>query len=220
MTTRVYRRTPRPGGFHTNSWGEPRVERRAPEPLEKSKSRAGVWSAMIVMVMLTLTVALTAIMLSDNQIRGGEGEPVGGAVVFGVPIGGEFTITRHYANDRLQWNATANQWQGFRAMNLQAELGTPILATYAGTITEVSRSQTTGTLIRIQHAHGLETVLSGLAPEVDVRRGDTVRKGQQIGTFGDTLALEALDGPTLRIQIYQNGVRVNPADFIAFGDNK
>ena len=219
MTTRVYRKTPKPGGFHTNSWGEPRREPRRAEPVENSRRRAGTWSAVVVMVMLTLTIAFTAIMLSDNQPRG-EGEQVGGPVVFGLPINGEFTITRHYANDRLQWNATANQWQGFRSMNLQAELGTPVVATYAGTITEVSRNQTTGVTVRIQHAHGLETVFSGLAPELDVRRGDTVKKGQQIGLFGDTLALEARDGPTLRIQVYQNGQRVNPADFIAFGDNK
>jgi|GEM_PF-933157 len=216
MSTRVYKnKTATKGGFNTNNWGEPK---RA-QPLEKDRKRAGVFSAMIVMVMLTLTVAFTAIMLTgEDGITPPPGDGVQTAPVFGLPMAGEFEITRHYDGGRLQWNETAQHYTGFRAINIQAPIGTDILATYAGTIQEVTTSQTMGTIVRIAHSHGFVTTYSGLDPNVPVRQGDHVNKGQVIGQFGSTLISEAKDGPTLRIEMTRNGQRVNPADFIAFGN--
>ena len=105
-------------------------------------------------------------------------------------------------------------------MNMQAELGTAVVATYAGTVTEVSSSPTYGTCVKIQHKDGLMTVYCGLDSAVEVKKGDYVEKGQRIGKFGDTLKLEAKDGPTLRIEVFKDGKKVNPADYIAFGENK
>ena len=218
MNTRIYRNSyneqPRGGWENSNQ-----PSARSATPMERARSRAAGYSAIAIIVMLSLAITLTSIALSGNPKKPG-GEQTQVPIAFATPIVGEFTVTKHYADDKLQWNETAKQWQGFRAVNMQAVLGQSVVATYAGTITEVSTSAMYGTVVKIQHRDGLMTVYSGLDKEVDIKQGDYVEKGQKIGKFGDTLALEKKDGPTLRIEVFKNGKKVNPADYIALGENK
>ena len=223
MNTRIYRNSyneqPK-GGYQNGNWENPNQSSvRSATPMERARSRAASYSAIAIILMLSFAITLTSIVLS-NPKKNDKGEPVAAPIAFAIPISGEFTVSKSYADDKLQWNQTANQWQGFKAMNLQAEMGTNIVATYAGTVTEVSTNAMNGTVVKIQHKDNLMTVYSGLDPTVDVKKGDYVEKGQVIGKFGDTLKLESKDGPTLRIEVYKDGKKVNPADYIAFGDNK
>ena len=209
MNTRIYRN-------NNDQWGEAKAA-----PVEKTKNRAAAISAVLVLVMLSLTILFASIALNNpNKKPDGPTEPVVTPIAFGLPIVGEFNITKYYADDKLQWNETAKQWQGFKAINMQAQMGQTVVATYAGTVTEVSTSAMYGTVVKIQHKEGLMTVYSGLDKAVTVKQGDYVEKGQAIGKFGDTLKLEAKDGPTLRIEVFKDGKKVNPADYIAFGENK
>ena len=218
MNTRIYKNNER--------WGEPAREReqvRSATSMERAKSRAAGYSAIAVLVVLCLAVVFAAVALNAPKRQAPAeipNEPVAVPIAFALPIAGEFTITKYYADNKLQWNETAKQWQGFKAMNVQAEMGQAIVATYAGTITEVSSNAMYGTVVKIQHRDGLMTVYSGLDAEVNVKKGDYVEKGQHIGKFGDTLKLEAKEGPTLRIEVFKDGKKVNPADYIAFGENK
>ena len=224
MNTRIYRNSygeqPR-GGYQSNNWENPnQSSARSATPMERARTRAASYSAILIIVMLSLAITFTSIVLSNPKKKGEPTDPVAAPIAFAIPISGEFTVTKSYADDKLQWNQTANQWQGFKAVNMQAEIGTNTVATYAGTVTEVSTNAMNGTIVKIQHKDNLMTVYSGLDPVVDVKKGDYVEKGQVIGKFGDTLKLEAKDGPTLRIEVYKDGKKVNPADYIAFGDNK
>jgi len=214
MNTRIYKNSyneQSKESCQANGWGEPKHESvRGATPMERARSSAAGVSAVIVLIMLSVTIVFASIALANPKNKGEP--PVQGPldvpITFAVPVNGEFSITRYYADDRLQWNETAQQWQGFKAINMSAELGTAVVATYAGTITEVSSSAMYGTVVKITHKDGLMTVYSGLDPALDVKRGDYVEKGQRIGKFGDTLKLEAKDGPTLRIEVFKDGKKI------------
>lgn len=222
MNTRVYRNSNEQNrGNQPNRWGEPSRSDmvRSATPMERAKSRAAGYSAIIVIVVLCMAVTFAAIALNANP-KNKTGQVGGDPIVFAAPVSGDFTVTKYYSDSKLQWNETAKQWQGFKAMNFQSELGTAIVATYAGTVTEVSTSATYGTVVKIQHKDGVMTVYSGLDEALEVKKGDTVVKGQRIGKFGDTLNLEAKSGPTLRMEVYENGKKVNPEKYLVLSENK
>jgi murein DD-endopeptidase MepM/ murein hydrolase activator NlpD len=191
---------------------------RAATRTEVRRNRAMGLGLMMVVLMLTAAITFTALAL--NQGTDGEGGEVVGPLAFAVPIQGEFEVTKYYSDDVLFWNATANRWEGTYSYGCKAEKGTPVVATYAGTIESVVNNSMYGTMVTIKHRDGLKTVYSGLqaAPNVSVSTGDYVEKGQRIGLVGDTLAVEAHNGPYITVDVYLNDEMVNPATYIPFGE--
>jgi len=171
-------------------------------------------SAMLIMLMLTVAITFTILSLNPRQE-----EEVGGdhTAVFGIPLAtSEFNILKGYSNTQLQWNATLRQWRAHRAVSIQADAGTHVLATYDGTIASVLTT-VYGQQVTIEHGNGLRTVLKSLE-NVRVEQGDRVSKGEQIGTVGTTSRLDFTTTPHVRVEVYRNNNRIDPASLIDFGD--
>jgi len=197
--------------------------------MERAKRHAIGVSAVLMVLMLTLAVVFTTLVVNQGR-RGGPpanlipdppGDEVTAPIVFGSPFNVAFTIISGYSGNDLQWNETAGGWQGQRAVRIAVGQGTPVLATYSGTITSVVNDSLDGTIIEITHRDGMVTRFMGLDSNVNVRRGDSVQRGQQIGVVGGR-AIDHRDGPHVRIEVTKDGQRVNPADFIPNlgGENK
>jgi len=186
------------------------------------KTRA-IWaSALIVMLMLTAAITFTLIAANPGSRPPGDTEdpPVGGGnIVFGLPVASSatFTILKDFDNDHLQYNATLRQWRAHRATVVGAAEGTSVLATYNGTVQSV-RSTIYGTTVTIDHGNDLRTVFKSLDRNVTVAPGDRVQTGDKIGTVGTTSTVEFVNTPHVRLEVYQNGRRVDPNQFIDFGN--
>jgi len=173
------------------------------------------------LVMLTLAVTVTALAVApgspnrpgDNTGPPGPGEEVGGPIVFAMPFNVSFDIIKGYSETDLQWNETAGQWQGHRAIKIAVGQGTPVLATYAGTITNIVNDSLEGTIVEITHRDGVVTRYMGLASNVNVQRNQVVQRGQQIGVVGGR-PIDHKDGPHVKLEVLKDGKKVNPADFI------
>lgn len=186
---------------------------------ERNRARAIGFSALLIMLMLTVAITFTVLSLNQpgNENPGGEEPPpVGGPIAFGMPINGSFTILKEFSDSALQFNATMNRWQSHRAISIAATAGTEVLAPYGG----VARVETTlyGTTVTITHRDGFETRFTSLAANPPVSNGERVEKGQKIGTVGTTSRVEFTNQPHVRIELRENGVRVDPAEFIDFGN--
>lgn len=94
-------------------------------------------------------------------------------------------------------------------VDIKANLGTPILATAAGEVTDVSEREGWGKLIVIRHDETFETWYAHLN-DFNVKTGDKVVAGQKIGTVGST---GNSTGPHLHYEVKKNGVRVDPEDY-------
>lgn len=189
---------------------------------DRRRARAIGISALLIMLMLTVAVTFTALTLAtSNETGGGDDKdpPVtGGPTVFAFPLNStNFTILKEYSGTQLQFNATMNRWQANRATAIGAERGTEVLATYAGVVRSVTRT-IHGQTVTIDHSDGLSTVFQSLDNNVVVQPGDRVEKGQKIGTVGTTSTFEFTNTPHVRIEVLQDGQRVNPANFIDFED--
>ena len=86
-----------------------------------------------------------------------------------------------------------------------------ILATFDGTVTNVSKDEILGNVVEITHNPNLKTVYYSLG-EVTVKKDDVVNCGDIIGKSGDNL-LEGEKDNSLLVEVYYNGNTIDPEDF-------
>ena len=88
--------------------------------------------------------------------------------------------------------------------------GTPIYATGDGTVIKVEYSRTGyGNMIIVSHGFGYQTLYAHLGKPT-VRRGQKVKRGEQIGTIGNTGLSTA---PHLHYEVILNNIKLNPVYF-------
>lgn len=96
-------------------------------------------------------------------------------------------------------------------IDFAAPSGTAIHAVGAGVVTFAGRKGAYGNTIEITHGNGYRTRYAH-AKELKVSKGEVVKKGQAIATVGST---GRSTGPHLHLEVFRNGMAVNPARHIA-----
>lgn len=124
------------------------------------------------------------------------------------PIQDRFVITSYFG---VQREGLESGGQYHKAIDIAGTpVGTPIYAADGGTVTFAAESGTYGLLIKITHENGVETRYSHM-DRLDVKVGDKVYKGQQIGTVGMT---GRTTGPHLHFEVRINGNPVDPMKYL------
>ena len=88
---------------------------------------------------------------------------------------------------------------------------TPVLATADGKVIQAEQVDNYGVVVRIQHAKDIKTFYAHLS-KVVVKKGQMVKQNQVIAYSGNT---GLSTGPHLHYEVIENGVSVNPRNFIA-----
>jgi murein DD-endopeptidase MepM/ murein hydrolase activator NlpD len=95
-------------------------------------------------------------------------------------------------------------------MDFSAEKGTEIYATGEGKVVEVEKSRRGyGNHIVIDHGYGYKTLYAHMS-QFNVRRGQSVKRGQVIGYVGNTGTSVA---PHLHYEVIKSGDKVNPVNY-------
>lgn len=98
-------------------------------------------------------------------------------------------------------------------IDLSARTGTPVYATGDGVVEEAGSGTEGfsgyGTVCVIDHGFGFKTLYAHLG-KVTVRKGQKVRRGEQIGTLGSSGLSQ---GPHVHYEVIQNNKKVNPVYF-------
>ncbi|HDS06506.1 MAG TPA: M23 family metallopeptidase [Bacteroides sp.] len=95
-------------------------------------------------------------------------------------------------------------------IDFSAPVGTPVFATADGTVEIAVRSgRGMGNRIMIDHGFGYKTLYAYM-DEIRVRPGKQVKRGEVIGTVGDTGLSVA---PHLHYEVHLNGEPVNPINY-------
>lgn len=101
-----------------------------------------------------------------------------------------------------------------QGIDFTAPKGTPIQATGDGVVERVEKRSTGyGHNIIVNHGYGYKT-LYGHMSRFDVKRGDKVKKGQQIGLVGNTGSSTA---PHCHYEVHYKGRKVNPINYVMDG---
>jgi murein DD-endopeptidase MepM/ murein hydrolase activator NlpD len=99
-------------------------------------------------------------------------------------------------------------------VDFTAPRGTPIQATGDGTVERVERKRSGyGYNVVINHGYGYQTLYAHMS-RIDVKRGETVKKGQQIGLIGSTGTSTA---PHCHYEVIYKGSKVNPIHYCMDG---
>ena len=97
-----------------------------------------------------------------------------------------------------------------KGIDFSAPVGTPVYATGDGVVKTVIRSERgLGNQIIIDHGFGYTTLYASM-DELEVRQGAQVKRGDQIGTVGDTGLSVA---PHLHYEVHLNGEPMNPVNY-------
>jgi murein DD-endopeptidase MepM/ murein hydrolase activator NlpD len=96
------------------------------------------------------------------------------------------------------------------AIDLSAPQGTVVWAAMDGKVSALGYDRTYGNFIILTHAGGYQTMYAHLY-STSVKKGDTVSKGKQIGTVGNT---GYSTGPHLHFAVFKNSRAVNPLDYL------
>ncbi len=89
--------------------------------------------------------------------------------------------------------------------------GTPVYATADGQVIDVKYDPISGLYVKIYHGYGYTTLYMHLKKAL-VKRGQLVKKGQEIALTGNT---GRSVGPHLHYEVRVNNIPVNPVAFIA-----
>ncbi len=96
-----------------------------------------------------------------------------------------------------------------KGIDIGASMGAQVIAAAAGKVTTVSYNSARGYFIVVEHGSGYVTLYQHLSRQ-DVRVGDMVKAGQQIGAVGETGISTA---PHLHFEVHVNGTPVNPLQY-------
>lgn len=119
------------------------------------------------------------------------------------PVSTEFGVRRYY-------NGVFAQDYYHRGVDYAASAGTPVIAPAGGRVALVGREaegfRLHGNVVGIDHGQGVVSIFLHLS-RINVKEGDVVRAGQQIGAVGST---GAATGPHLHWGLYVNGSAIDP----------
>ena len=126
--------------------------------------------------------------------------------IFLWPCPSSKSITSYFGN-RVAPKAGAST--DHKGIDIGASMGESVIAAAAGRVTTVAYSGARGYYIVVVHGNGYETLYQHLSRQ-DVRTGDMITAGQQIGAVGETGISTA---PHLHFEIQVNGTPVDPLQF-------
>lgn len=129
-----------------------------------------------------------------------------GQGMFLWPCPSSKSITSYFGN-RVAPKAGAST--DHKGIDIGASMGESVIAAAAGKVTTVAYSGARGYYIVVDHGNSYATLYQHLSRQ-DVRTGDMVKAGQQIGAVGETGISTA---PHLHFEVHVNGTPVDPLQF-------
>lgn len=148
---------------------------------------------------------------SDKKSEGDKAKQEKKELSFEVPLEGE--IYRDYSDTNLIYSETLEEWTTHYGIDIKAEKGSAVASSEDGKVKSIKDDPRYGLTVTIDHGQGFETVYSNLLSAEFIKQGDSVKKGQTIGTVGSSGAFEIVDEPHLHFEMLLDSQNVNPTTY-------
>ncbi|MGX8699637.1 MAG: peptidoglycan DD-metalloendopeptidase family protein [bacterium] len=119
-----------------------------------------------------------------------------------------------WSPETLVYSRTMDDWRAHHGVDLEAGLGTRVVAMASGTVVSVREDDRLGTVVTIDHPDGLRSVYANLAAQPTVSVGDSVAAGAVIGSVGTTALFEIAEPSHLHLEVYRDGAEVDPMEVL------
>jgi len=140
------------------------------------------------------------------------------ALTFSLPMA-DANVLKEFSSTELFYNETLGWWESHDGVDLSSD-ELAVLAVANGNVTEIYSTYANGCVVVITHANNFKSQYSCLdSDSLLVEVGDTVQRGDQIGTAGDSASNEQADGNHLHFELFLNDQNVDPSNYLDF-ENK
>ncbi|MBQ4354193.1 MAG: peptidoglycan DD-metalloendopeptidase family protein [Clostridia bacterium] len=134
--------------------------------------------------------------------------------VFTLPV--DAPVSKGFSGEVPVFSYTMNDYRTHCGIDFACPAGTEIRAAADGTICSLTDHPMMGVTVGISHSGGAVTWYKGLSEESLslVKTGDSVRRGQVIGTSGSTALIESAEEDHMHFELQVNGAYENPGEFM------
>ena len=141
----------------------------------------------------------------------GGNRPTESDTSYGLPLENpNVTCGYEFAFDKTLIRYTVHQ-----GMDFDANAGDKVLAVKSGTVTKVVRDHILNeNYITIKHSDGVTSTYKYIVAKDGLKEGDSVKKGDIIGTIAPAGGFEANEGEHLHFELRVNGKTVDPDSYL------
>lgn len=150
----------------------------------------------------------------DNTDKDKVEDPKPEPIEFVLPFEGA-SVSKRYTDDTLLEDRTTKSWHTHRAMDFACKEGQKVVAVHDGKVEKVEHTMMNGTVVHLKINDELTVVYYGLSSNLDINEGDTVKRGQNIGSVTSFLT-EKMEGIHLHLELYKQGKLANPTEYFTF----
>jgi murein DD-endopeptidase MepM/ murein hydrolase activator NlpD len=129
------------------------------------------------------------------------------ALPTGIPMGKDFRVTSGFG---IRNDPFTGQLAMHEGLDFVADIGSPIVATAAGTITRSGWDASYGNVVEVSHIEGFTTRYAHLSKRM-VEVGQKVQRGETIAQLGST---GRSTGPHLHYEVIRNDRVLNPTQML------
>lgn len=122
-----------------------------------------------------------------------------------------------YAMDSHVWHVTLGQYSVNDGIDYTGSDGDSVMSAYSGSVKSIEYDILNGYTVVIEHNSTLQSRYSSLN-EPTITVGQSVAKGQKIGTMGNTATISYDVGPHVHFSVFENNEIVSPYTFMAQGN--
>ena len=167
-------------------------------------------------LVLTAVISLIAIAVNKNQNNTPITEDVAVTISPYLPVLNA-TIYKDYSVDELLYNSTLKQWEVHKGLDFQTATGSSVYSILDGKVVDVYSNVLEGSVVVVEHDNGWVSTYASLDENVNVKKGDSVNRGDQLGTVSSSASAELDAGAHLHFSLEDNGKAVDPAAYLNIG---
>lgn len=119
------------------------------------------------------------------------------------------TVTKNFSGDNPIFSDTMQDWRVHSGIDFEANIGDPVKSIDAGTVLDSYQDGNLGNVLVIEHSAEIVAYYCGLGDTLLVKKGDTVKSGQKIGSV-HVVPIESVEKPHLHLEIKKSGVLIDP----------
>lgn len=132
-------------------------------------------------------------------------------IVMQKPLEGE--VSKAYSNGKPVKNETMGDWRLHTGVDIAGDRGAEVKAPADGSVIRAEKDPLTGYTVSIDHGNGVVSTIYNLEETKDVKVGQAVKKGDKIGSVGESAPIEMLDDPHIHFEVKVNGEFQSPENF-------
>lgn len=125
-----------------------------------------------------------------------------------MPVKGE--VSHPFSNGELVKSETLGVWKTHDGCDILCDVGTEVRSMSEGVVKEIKDDPLWGVYVVVEQNNGLDVHYCGLAKELNVKAGQTVKQGEILGKTGETNQCEILQPPHLHLAVKSGGSWIDP----------